>query len=175
MSDINRRDFLKMTAAAGAAGSMVPLGSAFGSPGAGGRMKDNPIVISTWKHGIPANEAAWKVLSSGGSSLDAVEAGVKVPEGDPEVTSVGYGGYPDEDCHVTLDACIMGPDGNCGSVAFIEGYKHPISIARKVMEETDHDMIVGEGAEEFARRHGFEKVDLLTEKSRAKYIEWKAE
>ena len=174
MSRINRRDFLKITAAAGAAGSILPVSSAAGRAVTGGSMKDAPVVISTWNHGIPANEAAWDVLSAGGTALDAVEAGVRVPEGDPEVTSVGYGGYPDEDCRVTLDACIMGPDGNCGSVAFVEGYRHPISIARRVMEQTDHDMIVGEGAEEFARRHGFEKTELLTEKSRRKYMEWKA-
>ncbi|MCK4539241.1 MAG: isoaspartyl peptidase/L-asparaginase [Candidatus Krumholzibacteria bacterium] len=174
MSEISRRSFIKMSAALGAAGSIVPLGSALGKTGSEKMMKDNPIAISTWKHGVPANDAAWKVLSSGGSALDAVEQGVRVPEGDPEVTSVGYGGYPDEDCRVTLDACIMGPDGTTGSVAFVEGYKHPISIARKVMEETDHDMIVGEGAEEFARKHGFKKVDLLTEKARSGWLKWKA-
>ncbi|MBU8922531.1 MAG: isoaspartyl peptidase/L-asparaginase [Bacteroidales bacterium] len=174
MSEISRRSFIKMSAALGAAGSFVPLGSALGKTGSENIMKDNPVVISTWKHGIPANDAAWKLLSSGGSALDAVEQGVRVPEADPEVTSVGYGGYPDEDCRVTLDACIMGPDGSTGSVAFIEGYKHPISIARKVMEETDHDMIVGKGAEEFARKHGFKKVDLLTEKARDGWMKWKA-
>ena len=87
-----------------------------------------------------------KTLDTGGSALDAVEAGVRVPEGDPKVMSVGYGGIPDEDCRVALDASIMGPDGNAGSVAFVQGFKHPISIARKVMEETDHVMLVGKDA-----------------------------
>ena len=132
------------------------------------------MVISTWNHGVPANDAAWKVLSGGGSALDAVEAGVQVPEGDPEVTSVGYGGIPDEECRVTLDASIMGPDGNAGSVAFVEGYKHPISIARTVMEQTDHVMIVGGGAEEFARKTGFPREELLTEKAREAWHKWKA-
>ncbi len=172
MERFSRRAFLQISAALGAAGGLLPFRSVF-AVGKGEAVKGKPVVISTWKHGIPANDAAWEILSSGGSALDAVEAGVSVPEGDPEVTSVGYGGYPDEDCRVTLDACIMGPDGNCGSVACIEGYMHPISIARKVMEETDHEMMVGAGSEEFARRQGFEKVDLLTEKAREKWLEWK--
>jgi L-asparaginase/N4-(beta-N-acetylglucosaminyl)-L-asparaginase len=122
---------------------------------------------------MPANDAAWKILSAGGSSLDAVEAGVRVPEGDPAVNSVGYGGLPDEDCRVTLDACIMGPDGRAGAVAFVENYRHPISIARKVMEATDHVFIVGEGAEEFARTQGFAREELLTEAARETWIKWK--
>ena len=105
-----------------------------------------PVVISTWRHGIPANEAAWKILSAGGKALDAVEAGVRVPEADPEVTSVGYGGYPDRDGHVTLDACIMDDKYNCGSVAYLKHIMHPISVARKVMENTPHVMLAGEGA-----------------------------
>lgn len=176
MARFSRRNFLKISAALGAAGGISPFRSLFGgllgAEAAGNG--DIPLVISTWKHGIPANDAAWEFLSAGGSALDAVEAGVRVPEGDPEVMSVGYGGLPDEDCRVTLDACIMGPDGNCGSVACVEGYKHPISIARKVMEETDHDMLVGHGAEEFARRHGFPREDLLTDKARSAWLKWKA-
>jgi L-asparaginase/N4-(beta-N-acetylglucosaminyl)-L-asparaginase len=162
-----------MSAALGAAGGMIPIGRLLGSAPGGGA-GGGPVVISTWPHGVPANEAAWKVLSSGGSSLDAVEAGVRVPEGDPEVRSVGFGGLPDEDCRVTLDACIMGPDGNCGSTAFVEGYMHPISIARRVMEDTDHVMIVGSGAEEFARRSGFGHEDLLTEDARKAWVKWKS-
>ncbi len=172
-----------MSAILGAAGSFLPTRPALGgiagalagekASNAGGKGA-RPVVISTWSHGIAANEAAWKVLAAGGTALDAVEAGVRVPEADPEVMSVGYGGLPDEDCRVTLDACIMGPDGNCGSVAFVEGYKHPISVARKVMEQTDHSMIVGEGAEEFARKHGFPREDLLTEKARTAWLKWKA-
>jgi N4-(beta-N-acetylglucosaminyl)-L-asparaginase len=180
---ISRRHFLKISAAFGAVAGLLPgksiiaaltgrgTGARASSPPGGGKA---PVVISTWKHGVPANEAAWKVFSGGGSALDAVEKGVMVPEGDPEVTSVGYGGLPDEDCRVTLDACIMGPDGNAGSVAFVEGYKHPISIARSVMADTDHVMIVGGGAEEYARKTGFPREELLTEKAREAWHKWKA-
>jgi N4-(beta-N-acetylglucosaminyl)-L-asparaginase len=172
---LSRRHFLKISAALGAIGGLLPIKSFFSmtpsARAAGGR---RPIVISTWKHGIPANEAAWKILSGGGAALDAVEAGARVPEGDPAVTSVGYGGFPDEDCRVTLDASIMGPDGKAGSAAFIEGYKHPISVARKVMNETDHVMIVGSGAEEFARRTGFPQEELLTDEARKAWHKWKA-
>ncbi len=186
MPGLSRRNFLKLAAALGAAGSLLParnifaggpfkaLGSLGGKPTGGNPPGRKPLVISTWKHGVPANDAAWKILATGGGALDAVEAGARVPEGDPAVMSVGYGGLPDEDCRVTLDACIMGPDGRAGSVAFVENYMHPVSIARKVMEETDHVMIVGEGAEEFARKNGFDKQDLLTEASREAWLKWKA-
>ncbi len=176
MAMFSRRNFIKVSAALGAAGSFMPFKSLFNGYTEAGAVAGGtrPVVLSTWDHGLPANEAAWKILAGNGSALDAVEAGVRVPEGDPDVMSVGYGGFPDEDCRVTLDACIMGPDGNCGSVAFIEGYKHPISIARKVMEETDHELIVGKGAEEFARKHGFVREDLLTEKARKGWLKWKA-
>jgi len=181
MAKISRRNFLKLGAAAGAAGSLLsarkllgrtPLGALDAALGKGpGRA---PVVISTWKHGIPANDDAWKVLAAGGAALDAVEAGVRVPEADPTVMSVGYGGLPDEECRVTLDASIMGPDGRAGAVACVEHYMHPISIARKVMESTDHVLLVGEGAEEFARKNGFEKRELLTEAAREEWIKWKA-
>lgn len=143
--------------------------SAIGSP------KKLPVVISTWDHGMPANEAAWKVLQNGGSSLDAVEAGVMVPEADPKSTSVGYGGFPDRDGNVTLDACIMDAKGNCGSVCYLQHIKHPISVARKVMEETPHVMLAGEGALQFALAQGFPKEDLLTENARKSWEKWKVE
>ncbi len=87
-----------------------------------------PMVISTWKHGMPANVAAMEVLQDGGKAIDAVEAGVKIPEADPESMSVGLGGLPDRDGKVTLDACIMDETGNCGSVSFLQHIKHPISV-----------------------------------------------
>ena len=127
---------------------------------------NKPVVISTWRHGLAANEAAWQVLTRNGRSLDAVEAGVKIPEADPKVMSVGYGGLPDRDGKVTLDACIMDELGNCGSVAFLENIMHPISVARLVMEKTPHVMIVGEGALKFALANGFQKTDLLTEEAK---------
>lgn len=131
-----------------------------------------PRVISTWNHGLDANAAAWKVLSSGGSALDAVEAGVRVSEADPAVTSVGYGGYPDRSGRVTLDACIMDHQGRCGSVAYLQNIKHPISVARRVMEKTPHVMLVGAGAEEFAVAEGFPREELLTEGAKAAWQEW---
>ena len=120
-----------------------------------------PLVISTWDFGMAANAEAWKILEKGGRALDAVEAGVKIPEGDPTVQTVGYGGFPDRDGHVTLDACIMDDKYNCGSVMFLEYIKHPISVARMVMEKTPHIVLVGEGALQFALANGFQKENLL--------------
>ena len=132
-----------------------------------------PRIISTWQHGLAANDAAWKTLQSGGSGLDAVEAGVRVPEADPEVRSVGYGGYPDREGIVTLDSCIMDAQSRCGSVAFLRDIKHPISVARLVMEKTPHIMLCGDGALEFALEQGFERENLLTEASRLDWEKWK--
>ncbi|UTW63403.1 N(4)-(beta-N-acetylglucosaminyl)-L-asparaginase [bacterium SCSIO 12741] len=134
-----------------------------------------PVVISTWKFGFPANEKAWEILTEGGRALDAVEQGVRVPEDDPNVATVGYGGYPDRDGFVTLDSCIMDELGNCGSVAYLQHIKNPISVARKVMEETPHIMLVGDGALQFALDQGFEKMDLSTEHSKNRWEEWKKE
>lgn len=132
-----------------------------------------PMVISTWGHGIPANEAAWEVLNQGGRALDAVEKGVRVAELDPKVTSVGYGGYPDREGIVTLDACIMDETGNAGSVTFLQHIKTPVSVARVVMERTPHVMLSGEGALQFALAHGFDKEELLTDSAREAWEEWK--
>ena len=163
-----RRNFIKITSFAT---TFLSIRSAFGVRVVDGPIK-KPVVISTWRHGMPANDAAWTILSSGGKALDAVEAGVKIPEGDPTITSVGYGGLPDRDGHVTLDACIMDDKYNCGSVAYLENIKHPISVARKVMENTPHVMLVGEGAFRFALDNGFKKENLLTEDSKKAWQEW---
>ena len=109
-----------------------------------------PVVLSTWRFGIQANEEAWKVLSKGGKALDAVEKGVRLVEDDPNERSVGNGGRPDRDGRVTLDACIMDDKANIGSVASLEHIKNPISVARAVMEKTPHVMLVGDGALQFA-------------------------
>src|SRR5438046_1153737 len=98
------------------------------------RMKGQPIVISTWDSGLEANKAAWKILNGGGRALDAVEEGVKVTEASQNCC-VGLGANPDRDGFVTLDACIMDELANCGSVAFLERIKHPISVARRIMEK----------------------------------------
>jgi len=132
-----------------------------------------PVVISTWNHGIPANDAAWAILEKGGYALDAVEAGVRVPEADPGVISVGYGGLPDADGKVTLDASIMDEKGRAGSVTFLEHIMHPISVARLVMERTPHVMLSGDGALKFALQNGFEKENLLTPEARKAWKAWK--
>ena len=170
---MKRRDFLKNTA-------IVTAATALGSceiktkvvEGTAANKGGLPIVISTWSHGIAANEAAMNVIKNGGRSLDAVEAGVRVPESDPEMMSVGYGGLPDRDGHVTLDACIMDENGNCGSVSYLQHIKNPISVARKVMEDTPHVMLSGKGALDFALEKGFEKENLLTDKAKKRWKEW---
>lgn len=130
------------------------------------------IVVSTWDFGQAANVEAWKILAGEGHALDAVEAGARVPEADPENQSVGLGGRPDRDGHVTLDACIMDGRGRCGSVAALEHIVHAVSVARAVMEHTPHVMLAGEGALQFALEQGFPKQDLLTDKSRREWEEW---
>jgi N4-(beta-N-acetylglucosaminyl)-L-asparaginase len=131
-----------------------------------------PVVLSTWDAGIAANKAAWEVLRSGGRALDAVEQGVRVTESSLNCC-VGLGANPDRDGFVTLDACIMDEFANCGSVAFLERIKHPISVARRVMEKTPHVMLVGEGAQQFAVAEGFplEKAELSNDAKKA-YENW---
>ncbi len=132
----------------------------------------SPVVISTWNFGLEANKEAWKILAANGRALDAVEAGARVPEGDPNESSVGLGGLPDRDGRVTLDACIMDESSNCGAVACLEHIVHPISVARKVMENTPHVLLVGEGALKFALDSGFKKENLLTKKAEKAWKEW---
>lgn len=164
-----RRSFLKkITLGTFTLGPVSSLAKAFSVDGKVRR----PVVVSTWNHGLAANEAAWNILSQGGRALDAVEAGVKVTEADADNLSVGIGGLPDREGHVTLDACIMNEHGDCGSVAFLEGIKHPISVARMVMEKTPHVMLVGEGARQFALEQGFKEEELLTEKAEQAWREW---
>ena len=131
-----------------------------------------PIVISTWRFGVEANAEAWTILNKNGRALDAVEAGVKIPEGDANERSVGIGGRPDRDGRVTLDACIMDENMNIGSVACLEHIVHPISVARAVMEKTPHVMLTGEGALQFALSQGFKKENLLTPESEKEWREW---
>lgn len=130
------------------------------------------VAISTWKFGLKANAEAVKILEAGGNALDAVEKGVRVVESDPTERSVGKGGRPDRDGHVTLDACIMDHRFNIGSVAFLEHIENPVSVARAVMENTPHAMLVGEGALQFALEQGFEKTELLVPDSEKEWKEW---
>ena len=168
----SRRSFLKNTlfgtAAAGSAGFWNATAARFEPPA----KNAFPVVIATWKN-APASAAAWEILAGGGHALDAVEAGVRIPEADPNDTSVGYGGWPDRDGFVTLDACIMDELGRAGSVSFLQHIMHPISVARRVMEKTPHVMLVGEGALQFALQEGFKKENLLTEGARQAWEEWK--
>lgn len=160
-----RRDFMRLAAVGtGILASPKVVGDPF--------QAGNPFVISTWNFGLAANVAAWKVLSQGGRALDAVEAGAKVPEADPNETSVGLGGLPDREGKVTLDACIMDEAGNCGSVAFLQHIVHPVSVARLVMEKTPHVMLVGDGALQFALANGFKKTKLLTKSSEKAWKQW---
>ena len=163
---MKRRDFLKT----GAVGITVPS-VIFGDSNINTN-KNNPIILSTHNHGLPANDVAWETLLNGGNAMDAAEAGARVTEADPTITSVGFGGLPDEKGNVTLDACVMDSNGNAGSVAFLQNIKHPVSVARKVMEDTKHVMLVGEGARLFAVSQGFEEIDLLTVESRQAWEEW---
>ncbi|MBX2857668.1 MAG: N(4)-(beta-N-acetylglucosaminyl)-L-asparaginase [Cellvibrionaceae bacterium] len=161
---MNRRHLLQL----GALSSFLPKSTLAKTP----KGNELPIVVSTWKHGIDANIAAWNILVKKGTALDAVEAGARISEADPTVMSVGYGGFPDREGHVTLDACIMDHQQNCGSVAFLQHIKHPVSVARKVMEQTPHVMLVGEGALQFAKAQGFKTENLLTEKAKKAWQEW---
>lgn len=131
-----------------------------------------PIVISTWDSGMPVNAEAWKILSKKGTALDAVEAGAMHIENEINCC-VGLGGYPDRDGIVTLDSCIMDHNANCGAVAGIERIKHPVSVARKVMENTPHVILVGAGAQQFAIENGFTlESGELSESAKKAYAEW---
>lgn len=154
-----------------AMGSLFPLNRLRSIKAGNGGNK--PLLISTWNFGLEANKTGWEILKRDGSALDAAEATARVPEADPDNHSVGFGGYPDRDGHVTLDACIMKGDGQCGSVAFLEKIMHPVSVARKVMEVTPHIMLTGDGALQFALNSGFQETELLTDKAREEWENWK--
>ncbi|MGZ8539516.1 MAG: isoaspartyl peptidase/L-asparaginase family protein [Chitinophagaceae bacterium] len=148
---INRRKFIASSVLSSAAVLTAKLSSA---EKVNSYVKGKAVVISTWDAGLEANKAAWRILGSGGRALDAVEQGVMVTEASQNCC-VGLGANPDRDGFVTLDACIMDEFYNCGSVAFLERIKHPISVARRVMEKTPHVMLVGSGAQQFAIAEGF--------------------
>lgn len=161
---MNRKKFLQLSSAAIAA---MPSAKNF-EPG--GTLK--PIIVSTWDSGMQVNAEAWKVLSAKGKAIDAIEAGAKVSEDEPSCC-VGLGGNPDRDGIVTLDACIMDEKSNCGAVAGMERIKHPISVARKVMELTPHVLLVGAGAQQFAVENGFPlEEQKLSPNAEKAYKEW---
>ncbi|MEG3125476.1 N(4)-(beta-N-acetylglucosaminyl)-L-asparaginase [Sphingomonas sp. GB1N7] len=143
----------------------APVAAAAGKSG-------GSVIASTWDFGAAANAAAFARLQAGGSLLDAIEAGARVPEADPTNHSVGYGGYPDRDGRVTLDAVIMDDAGHVGAVAALEDVVHAVSVARAVMEKTPHTFLVGEGATRFALANGFPKRDLLTPEAEKAWRDW---
>ena len=134
-----------------------------------------PLIISTWNHGLPANSETWEQLKNGKPALDAIEAGMRIPEADPKIRSVGYGGFPDREGKVTLDACIMDHNSDCGSVSFLQGIKHPISVAKKVLQNTPHVMLSGKGALQFALSEGFTEENLLTPEAENDWKKWMEE
>jgi N4-(beta-N-acetylglucosaminyl)-L-asparaginase len=166
---INRRKFVQSSVFSSVA---VLFGKTNFASGSSFSLKNSPIVISTWGDNVKANAEAWKILGSNGRALDAVEAGVQIPEADPNDQSVGYGGLPDRDGKVTLDACIMDENGNCGAVMFLENILHPIKVARLVMEKTPHVQLAGEGALQFALANGFKAENLLTPQSEKAWKDW---
>lgn len=168
--DRSRRDFLKTVGAAAATGALLGPRAARGGKAAA----LVPAVIATWNHGLLACTEAQRVLLAGGDLLDALERGVNLVEDDPKCTSVGYGGLPNEEGVVQLDAAIMdGRTHGSGAVAGLERIKNPISVARKVMERTRHALLVGDGARRFARRMGFVEQELTTPESLARWQQLK--
>ncbi len=163
---MNRRKFLHLSALS------APLLAAKKTLANGLEGTTKPIVISTWDSGMPVNAAAWKILSAKGTALDAVEAGAVYMENEINCC-VGLGGYPDRDGIVTLDSCIMDDKANIGAVAGLERIKHPVSVARKVMEKTPHVILVGAGAQQFALENGFTLESTeLSEDAKKAYADW---
>ncbi len=166
MDSFGRREFMRSVAGA-AALSAADLGVAAGADA-------GPVFLATWPHGKPAIERAVEIFHSGASLLDAVEKGINVTEDDPKVTSVGYGGLPNEDGVVELDAAIMdGTRHRAGAVCSLHSIKNPISVARQVLEKTRHTTLAGEGAYQFALKMGFKPFQLLTPESLQKWLDWK--
>jgi N4-(beta-N-acetylglucosaminyl)-L-asparaginase len=164
---MNRKKFLKLSSL-----GLSSLGLSSSVMGSSEGAVQKPIVISTWESGMAVNAAAWKILTANGKSLDAVEAGAMQIE-DTINCCVGLGGYPDRDGIVTLDSCIMDEHSNCGAVAGLEQIKHPVSVARKVMEKTPHVLLVGNGAQQFALENGFQKEPAsLSPEAKEEYKKW---
>tara|TARA_Y100000385_G_scaffold202303_1_gene209585 strand:- start:2509 stop:3504 length:996 start_codon:yes stop_codon:yes gene_type:complete len=175
---MKRRNFVKL----GAIGSTAIIINGCSTETKEPQSSSKPLVrsqnikaISTWNFGVKANKVALIELKNNSSALNAIEKGLNYTESDANNSSVGIGGMPDENGLVTLDACIMDHEYNCGSVSFLQNIEHPISVARKIMESTPHVMLSGKGAYDFAIKNGFKHKDLLTEESHQKWLVWKAE
>jgi N4-(beta-N-acetylglucosaminyl)-L-asparaginase len=178
---LNRRDFLIAGAGAGLAAA-APRAVFGQAPAVIAGKSSRPVVISSangnrFKNGgdVTCVQKAWTLITQGSDVLDALIAGVNILELDPEETSVGWGGLPNADGVLQLDAsCMHGPKKRAGGVAALEGVRTPSLVAREVMEQTDHHLLVGKGAQDFARHLGFQvEDDLHTEKSRRLWLEWK--
>ena len=176
MSNMPRRHFLTGAAAALVGGRLIQ--NATGAPvlSMAEFTAKAPLIVSTWPFGKPSNEKALEVLQAKGGGLDAVEAGIRVTESDAGNPSVGLAGIPNAEGVVQLDACIMsGPGHRAGSVGALSGFRHPISVARAVMEKTKHVMLVGDGAAAFAAQHGFETGPKVSPGQHAAWKKWKEE
>ena len=171
---MTRRGFIGRTAGVAAT---LSAASVLGWPKeVGAEKRHGPVFVSTWPFGKPANDAALVAYRAKGSLLDAVEEGIRLTESDPTNSSVGAAGFPNAAGVVQLDACIMNGVGHkAGSVSGLEGIRHPITAARRVMEKTKHVMLVGEGARQFALSQGLETCEPITPANREKWIEWKRE
>ena len=175
---MKRRDFIQK-AAVGSIGMSIgatvmscdDTKTEAGKPVAAKNVQPNPIAICTWGF-TEANAAAGAALKAGKSALDSVIEGVAVEENNILNTTVGNGGAPDREGNVTLDACVMSPDGDCGSVLYVKNVKNVAALARKVMEDTPHVILAGDGAEAFAFANGFAKENLLTPQSKEAWQEW---
>ena len=175
MKELSRRNFLRKSLMAGAGLTVAPaVWHSLKASSENGNMKSPyPVVIAS-ANGKRATARAMELLKNGADPLDAVIAGVNIIEDDPEDITVGYGGLPNERGIVQLDASVMhGPTHNAGAVGALEGIKNPSKVAKLVMERTDHVLLVGKGAQDFARAHGFKVQNLLTEKARKIWLNWK--
>jgi N4-(beta-N-acetylglucosaminyl)-L-asparaginase len=186
--NLKRRDFIKRTAAAGLSAPLL-VGENFAETSQQNQLsalgQARPVVIASANganvpkrgvepRGVSCVERAMQIMKSGGDTLDAVVAGVNIVEDDPDDSSVGYGGLPNEECEVELDASVMhGPTRRAGAVANLHHIKNPASVAKLVLESTDHILLVAEGALRFALKHGFKKQDLLTEEARKAWLAWR--
>jgi N4-(beta-N-acetylglucosaminyl)-L-asparaginase len=183
--NLKRREFLKGSALVGLSAPFLTTETLSASQQRPTMGQALPVIISSANgatvpkrgvepKGISCLERAMQILKAGGDTLDAVVAGVNIVEDDPDDNSVGYGGLPNEDCEVELDASVMhGPSRRAGAVANLKNIKNPSKVAKLVLERTDHILIVGEGALRFALKHGFKKEDLLTEESRQAWLAWR--
>ena len=175
----SRRKFLAAGAAGAVALPTLGLGSAKATANTvtkkmTGRRDDFPVKVIASGNGLEATKKAYEMITSGEDVLDGVVAGVGIVEADEKDTSVGYGGLPDERGVVRLDAaCMHGPSHQAGAVASIENIMHPAAVAKLVLRRTDHVLLVGQGALDFAKAHGFKEEDLLTERARKIWLRWK--